>query len=102
MDADMSWQYNQHDKHLQPPKCTHDMWAKLLEERGEAPPIIGGWLALQGRRPEPCFGSTASPLDTCKETHLGAILCVDLWRFKVGLIQGQGKGVTWIDDVALE
>jgi len=54
------------------------------------------------RRPLPLSHSTASPSDTCKETHLGAILCVDLWWFKVGLIQGQGEGVTWIDDVVME
>ena len=53
-------------------------------------------------RPAPLSGSTASPSNTCKETHLGAILCISLRRFKVGLIQGQGEGVTQIDDVALE
>ena len=52
--------------------------------------------------PAPLSGSTTSPSDTCKETHFGATWCVDLWWFKVGLIQGQGEGVTWIDDVALE
>ena len=29
--TDMACQYNQRDKHLQPSKPTHDMWAKLLE-----------------------------------------------------------------------
>jgi hypothetical protein len=33
---------------------------------------------------------------------LGAILYIDLRLFKVSLIQRQGDGVTWIDDVALE
>jgi hypothetical protein len=36
--------------------------------------------------PTPLSHSTASPLDTFKKTHLGAILCVDLWWFKVSLI----------------
>jgi hypothetical protein len=50
------------------------------------------------RRLVPLSHSTASP----SETHLGAILCVDLWRFKVSLIQGQGEDVTQITNVALE
>jgi hypothetical protein len=32
--ADVSWQRNQHEKHLQPFTPTHNMWAKLLEEGG--------------------------------------------------------------------
>ena len=52
--------------------------------------------------PAPLSGSTTSPSDTCKETHFGATWCVDLWWFKVGLIQGQGEGVTWINEVAME
>jgi hypothetical protein len=54
------------------------------------------------RRPAPHFHSTASPSDTCKETHLGAILCVSLRRFIGGLIQEQGEDVTRIVDVAME
>ena len=38
------------------------------------------------RRPVPHFHSTASPSDTCKETHLGATWSIDLWLFKVGVI----------------
>ena len=58
--------------------------------------------ALYLRRPVPHFHSTASPSDTCKETHLGAILCVSLRQFIGGLIQGQGEDVTRITDMAME
>ena len=54
------------------------------------------------RRPVPHFHSTASPSDTCKETHLGATWCIDLWQFKVSSIQGQGEDVTRIADMAME
>ena len=54
------------------------------------------------RRPVPHFHYTASSSDTCKETHLGAILCVSLRWFIGGLIQGQGEDVMWIADVAME
>jgi len=33
------------------------------------------------RRLAPHFHSTTSPLDTCKETHLGATWCIHLWLF---------------------
>jgi hypothetical protein len=53
----------------------------------EEGPLHSGMPAdAKGCRSEPHFHSTASPSDTCKETHLRAILCVDLRWFKVGLI----------------
>ena len=60
------------------------------------------WPTPYLRRLAPHFHSTASPLDTCKETHLGAILCVSLGQFIGGLIQGQGEDVTRITDMAME
>ena len=54
------------------------------------------------RRPLPLSHSTASPSDTCKETHLGATWCIDLWQFKVGVIHGQGEDITRIADMAMK
>ena len=47
--------------------------------RRRAHSIVALRSAPPSRRQAPNFHSTASPLDTCKETHLGAILCVCLF-----------------------
>jgi hypothetical protein len=78
------------------------MWARLLEEREEAPPVIGGRSVTYPCRPVPLSGSIASPLDICKETHFEAILCVSLWWFEVKFDPRTRRRRHWIDDVALE
>ena len=82
----------QMDKWCSYPHSTTSQGAPHRMRRGHS--IVGGQPAPYLRRPVPLSRSTASPSDTCKETHLGAILCVDLWQLKVGLIQGHGEGVT--------
>jgi hypothetical protein len=61
--------------------CLHNrLWepTKTLRLKGGE---IKGREAPYLRRPAPYFGSTTSPTDTCKETHLGATWCIHLWWF---------------------
>ena len=91
---------SQLDKWFSYPQSTTSLGAPHRRRRAHS--ILRAQLVPYLRRSAPFSHSTASPSDTCKETHLGAILCVDLWQFKVSLIQWQGEGATWIIDVALE
>jgi hypothetical protein len=52
---------------------TKALWSKGGEIKGRPAPYL--------RRLAPYFHYTASPLDTCKETHLGTMWRVHLWWF---------------------
>jgi len=75
-DSPSSMSGAQLDKWCSYPHCTTPHG--VPHQRRRAHSIVALRLAPYLRRSVPHFHSTNSPSDTCKETHLGAILCVSL------------------------